>query len=664
MTASHAVLSHPGYRPDIDGLRAVAVLSAVVFHVFPDWVTGGFIGVDVFFVISGYLISTIIFENLAKGTFTFRTFYSRRIRRIFPALLLVLITSLVLGSSVLLADEYKQLGKHVAGGASFISNLVLWRESGYFDTAAETKPLLHLWSLGVEEQFYILYPLALWLAWKSRFNLLVVTLLIAAASFALNLIDVRTDRVAAFYSPQTRFWELMCGSLLAWATLRWKASSPRHDRTVRNAASTMGLLLLIFGLWRIDRTLSFPGSWAMIPVLGTVLLIHAGPQAWLNRNLLSNPVAVWFGLISYPLYLWHWVLLSFARIVESETPSTGKRTACVGLAIALAWITREHIEHPIRQGGRNALKVSALVVLMASAFLVGLLIHLKDGYPGRQSLQWSEVQRMRANSPENHQRCMKAYGLQDPIRFCHLSGISPPSIALIGDSHATVLFEGLSELLEQDGQGLLNLGGRLFLDVQTYPPGNKDEIANYQGGIRATEFAAKEDSISTVIMVSRGPFYLAGDWVFKLISNPEISDREEVWEIAMRKTLDSMVSAGKKIVFVLDNPEMDFDPAKCFPRPFRLTRHDPDACSTSRARYDTEHGAYRALVFRILKDYPDVRVFDSAAYLCDEQRCRGRAGDHVLYADSNHLSTDGSRYLAKDLLKVLRGEPSRMLDQR
>jgi peptidoglycan/LPS O-acetylase OafA/YrhL len=656
--------SHPSYRPDIDGLRAVSVLSAVAFHAFPDWVKGGFIGVDVFFVISGYLISTIIFENLAKGTFSFATFYSRRVKRIFPSLLLVLATSLLLGWFVLLADEYKQLGKHVAGGASFISNLVLWRESGYFDTAAETKPLLHLWSLGVEEQFYIIYPLALALAWKFRLNLLVLTLLIAGASFALNLIVIGEDRVAAFYSPQTRFWELMCGSLLAWVTLRREGSSPWNRPIIRHAASWIGLLLLSYGLSRIDKSLSFPGAWAVIPVLATVLLILSGPQAWINKNILSNPVAVWFGLISYPLYLWHWVLLSFARIIESETPNPGIRSACIGLSVPLAWITYRYVERPIRQGESNGLKVFALVSVMASAFLAGLFIYRQDGFPARQSLKWSEVQRMRANSPDNHQQCMNLYGLKGPIRFCHLSDVSQPSIALIGDSHATVLFEGLSELLAKEGQGLLNVGGRLFLDVQTYPPGNKDEIENYQGGIRATEFVAKEDSISTVIVVSRGPFYLSGTWIFKLISNPDISDREEVWEIAMRQTLDSMVSKGKKIVFVLDNPELDFDPAKCFTRPFRLTRQDPDACSTSRARYDTEHGAYRALIFRILKDYPDVKVFDSAAYLCDEQRCRGKSEGRVLYADSNHLSTEGSRYLAKELLQVIRGEPSRMLDQR
>lgn len=217
VTQSH--LSPPNYRPDIDGLRALAVLSVIAFHVSPNWIAGGFIGVDVFFVISGFLISTIIFENLDKGTFSFTEFYARRIKRIFPALLLVLLTSFVLGWFALFADEYKQLSKHIMAGAGFVSNLVLWREAGYFDTEAETKPLLHLWSLGIEEQFYIVWPLLVWLLWMRKTNFVRIAAIIAVISFYLNIKTISITPVAAFYSPLTRFWELLSGSLLAWVTL-------------------------------------------------------------------------------------------------------------------------------------------------------------------------------------------------------------------------------------------------------------------------------------------------------------------------------------------------------------------------------------------------------------------------------------------------------------
>jgi peptidoglycan/LPS O-acetylase OafA/YrhL len=325
MSSQQPHLSHPKYRPDIDGLRAIAVLAVVAFHAFPNWVKGGFIGVDVFFVISGYLISTIIFENLDKGTFSFSEFYARRITRIFPALILVLVACFVFGWFALLADEYRQLGKHIAAGAGFISNIVFWNEAGYFDNAADTKPLLHLWSLGVEEQFYIVWPLLLWFAWKRNFNLLTITILVATLSFIINIKGVQQDPVATFYSPQTRFWELLCGSLLAWMTLYkmnawttakskldgclalavYREKHPTNGKTLSNFLSFVGLILLTYGFCRINKELSFPGKWALVPVVGSVLIIAAGAKTWVNRVILSNKVLVWFGLISFPLYLWH-----------------------------------------------------------------------------------------------------------------------------------------------------------------------------------------------------------------------------------------------------------------------------------------------------------------------------------------------------------------------
>src|SRR6516165_2306372 len=212
-------LTRPKYRADIDGLRAVAVLAVVGFHAFPAWLKGGFVGVDLFFVISGFLISTIIFENLNSKTFSFLEFYIRRVRRIFPALLIVLSASLAFGTVTLLADEYQQLARHISAGAGFVSNYVLWGESGYFDNTADTKILIHLWSLGIEEQFYIVWPLLLWAAWTRRMNLLLVTGAVAAVSFAWNLWEVRSDPIATFYSPQTRFWELQIGSMLAYLSL-------------------------------------------------------------------------------------------------------------------------------------------------------------------------------------------------------------------------------------------------------------------------------------------------------------------------------------------------------------------------------------------------------------------------------------------------------------
>lgn len=392
-------LSHSHYRPDIDGLRAVAVLAVVAFHAFPAWVKGGFIGVDVFFVISGFLISTIVFENLDKGTFSFAEFYARRVTRIFPALILVLVTCFTFGWFALLADEFNQLGKHIASGTSFVSNFVLWSEAGYFDNSAETKPLLHLWSLGIEEQFYIVWPLLLWFSWSRKFNLLAVTVLVSIASFMLNIKEIKQDSIATFYSPQTRFWELLCGSLLAWITLYKKGifvnirskiggllsplvyryKQENESKLLINILSFVGFFLLMYGFWKIDKELNFPGGWALLPVLGTVLIIAAGAKAWFNCTILSNKVLVWFGLISFPLYLWHWPILSFGRIIYYELPPIRFRLLAIVISIVLSWLTVKLIEKPFRFGNyRIGLKVITLCSLIFVIGVCGFVVSKTD----------------------------------------------------------------------------------------------------------------------------------------------------------------------------------------------------------------------------------------------------------------------------------------------
>jgi peptidoglycan/LPS O-acetylase OafA/YrhL len=384
------------YRPDIDGLRAVAVLAVVWFHAFPDALSGGFVGVDIFFVISGFLITTIIVNGLEQGKFRFADFYGRRIKRIFPALLLVLIVCLGFGWFALLADEYKQLGKHVAGGAGFIANLLFWKEAGYFDNSADTKPLLHLWSLGVEEQFYMLWPVMLWAAWRKRINFLSLIVLVLVVSFTLNIARAQTDSVGVFYGLHTRGWELLIGAFLAhisqrqlvlpkWLTgavtkvntaLIWRDRQARAPRiasvscnTLLNLASTVGAFLLLLSFVMISKVNSFPGWWALLPTLGSALLIGAGAQAWFNRTVLANRAMVWIGLISFPLYLWHWPLLSFARIIESETPSHSIRLAAIGVAFVFAWLTYQLIERQIRFTQRRV--TVFLLLLMVSVGMTG-----------------------------------------------------------------------------------------------------------------------------------------------------------------------------------------------------------------------------------------------------------------------------------------------------
>jgi peptidoglycan/LPS O-acetylase OafA/YrhL len=321
---------HSAYRPDIDGLRAVAVLLVIVFHAFPKLVPGGFIGVDVFFVISGYLISKIIYVSLSSGSFNFFEFYQRRIIRIFPALIVVLVSVAVAGLTWLSPREYAALGRHIVAGAGFVSNLLLWTEVGYFDAAPDEKPLLHLWSLGVEEQFYIFWPLLMFVGWRYfRRHFLLFLFGLALASFAANAWLGMNGSAAAFYLPWFRFWELLLGGALScWESLRAtnKAESTINMSGIRLSgflSAVAGIVLIGAGAVLIQPaiTSSFPGWWALLPTLGAILLISAGSGSPANRHILGSKPFVFVGKISYPLYLWHWPLLSFASTLEFDTSS-------------------------------------------------------------------------------------------------------------------------------------------------------------------------------------------------------------------------------------------------------------------------------------------------------------------------------------------------------
>jgi peptidoglycan/LPS O-acetylase OafA/YrhL len=332
------------YRPDIDGLRAIAVGSVIAFHTFANTFKSGFVGVDVFFVISGFLISGLIIQGLENKEFSYLGFYASRIKRIFPALFVVCAFTVIVGWYVLLPDEFDRLGKQLAAGAGFVTNFALWGEAGYFDAASDTKPLLHLWSLAIEEQFYIVWPLILAAVWKRRGGLLLTASAIGGLSFAYDVSIVQHDPVAAFYSPASRFWELMLGGVLA-AVAR---HSPEWLDRFPNACGAAGLLLIGASVFTID-TVAFPGFWALLPTLGTLLVISAGCRAWINRRLLGNRLLVGIGLISYPLYLWHWPLLVFVKLVMGNFPTVLERAAILAATVMLSVLTYRFVEKPLRR---------------------------------------------------------------------------------------------------------------------------------------------------------------------------------------------------------------------------------------------------------------------------------------------------------------------------
>jgi len=659
------------------------VLAVVAFHAFPNWLKGGFIGVDIFFVISGFLISTIIISSLERGSFSFSEFYVRRIKRIFPALLLVLTACFVFGWFALLADEYKQLGKHIAGGAGFVANFMFWRESGYFDNAADTKPLLHLWSLGIEEQFYIVWPVLLWLAWKRKFNLLSITLLVALISFALNIRTVHSDAVAAFYSPQTRFWELLAGSVLAQMTLHRTKLLPNfqhrldawlgqiiytpapevNGKTLRNLQSLLGIALIVIGFVLVNKERHFPGGWAALPVLGAVLIITAGAQAWFNRVVLSSRVLVWFGLISFPLYLWHWPLLSFARIIESETPSRGIRLAAVALAILLAWLTYRLIEKPLRFGKQGRAKTIVLLVLMGVVGFAGYNDYKRDGLGFRNNMLEEQMAQFDWGDNLSNANCRVEHPDFNFIgNHCAQSKLGTPEVMLLGDSHANHLYPGIANLQKSTVLSLTGAGCLPFFDVASFDPNQKDTCADTSN--YALNFTLESDSVQQVVMSVRGAFEITGKGfgvdesqkrVITLVTQPKVKDPRTVFAIAMRQTLARLLAKGKKIIYVMDNPELGFYPQVCVDsRPLHLSSSKTKTpCAVSRKEFDERNREYRELVFSVLKDFPSVQIFDAAAQLCDDKWCWAMKDGKMLYRDDDHLSIEGSRYIAKELAKLI-----------
>lgn len=676
MTTPAPHLSHPKYRPDIDGLRAVAVLSVVAFHAFPAWMKGGFIGVDVFFVISGFLISTIIFENLDRGTFSFTEFYARRIKRIFPALLLVLIASYAFGWFALLADEYKQLGKHIAAGAGFVSNFVLWGEAGYFDNSAETKPLLHLWSLGIEEQFYIVWPFVLWMAWKKKFNLLTLTIIVAFVSFYLNLKGIKKDAVATFYSPQTRFWELLSGSILAWFALYKKGAYANYKlkidgwlskliyrepveadgKTLSSVISFVGILLLAFGFWRITKDVSFPGKWAVIPVLGAVLIILAGPKAWINRKVLSNKIAVWFGLISFPLYLWHWPILSFARIVESEVPSRNIRIGAVLLSVVLAWLTYKLVERPVRLGKRGKTKVAMLVVLMAVFGFIGYSTYKRDGlafrlqdreefvnYFDNSYPNWLYFKKINLSSQWRSECAFfngKKYledgklegGVTDSKPIAELESTCyrrdtkfEKSVLVWGDSHAQALSPGLVKFMPGNWQILQIASSGCSPNPNVYLPSTESQCkqSNY--------FAMKtiKNVIPDVVVVAQANGHSVNVMA-------EISTKLE--QIGV-----------KKILFLGPTPQWKSDLPKILARQLWLTKPKRTFVGINQGVFDLNNVLLRNFRAGVNSHFVDV-----IGAFCDVNGCLTHTSDDIEQSittwDYGHLTPSGSEYLAKNLL--------------
>lgn len=599
------------YRPDIDGLRAVAVLLVVAYHAFPSAVPAGFLGVDVFFVISGFLITRIIAGEMEAGRFTLGEFYARRVRRIFPALLLVLGAALAMGWLVLASVEYETLGRHVVGGAGFLSNFVLWSETGYFGPEAESTPLLHLWSLAVEEQFYLVWPLVLMLTRRSLWAVVAV----GVASLAAN--QLVSDPTAAFYLPATRMWELAAGGALAL----WRSPARGSD-----LASAAGIALLCTPLLLISAT-KRPDVLAVLCVAGVVLLIHAGPGAALNR-LLAHRWLVGVGLISYPLYLWHWPLLAFLTLADHNT-SAAPRIVAVAGSVVLAVATYRWLERPVRQhGGRRT--VTALVGCMIATAGAGAFAWFGGGQP-RAAISGADafVRAMREWPFPGDAALTKSGELE--VRT--LGPASAPATLFIGDSFAQQYFPRVDAVLPSGRRAVFVTKPSCSVIPGVTREGSASVCFDF--GSQAVAYAMQAVGVDTIVVSS------------SIYSDMERSQGAEV-VVAFERMVSRLASSGRRVFVVMPPPA-----SKVFAQgpTIRRTLLGPEVVPKVVPRENISRPFHAELVAAARRH--GARVIEPADSVCDTVCSTVWDGAPVYYSDGTHLSAAYTRKRAAFIDQVL-----------
>jgi len=617
------------YRADIDGLRAVAVLGVVIYHAFPEALPGGFIGVDIFFVISGYLISGILHKGLQDGNFSFKEFYARRIRRLFPALVTVLLLSLLYGRIVLLPDEFRRLGKHVAAGALFIQNIVFWNESGYFDVTASLKPLLHLWSLAVEEQFYIFFPPLMILVWKRKWPYVAIMAVLLFSSLLLNVVMSFQDAVPDFFLTPYRSWEFLAGALLMW----YHDGSKQKEAGKIHWMSCFGAILIILGMLLIHRNQPYPGWRALLPVTATILVIAAGKESWINQRILSTPSVVWVGLVSYPLYLFHWPLLSFLRVVKGDNPSNGYIVGALVISLLLSTITYHLIERKLRRNF-SRWTVPTLVLIFLMTGLTGLLVW-KGIIPDRH-LSWQEELIELARNEHypiqgvtflNQYRGMSVYKM----------GGSGPLTVLLGDSNADMYAPRFQELLKN------NTGkqrGAIVMAQGGVPP-LPGVTGNHQAAFPAIpdfrRMIAEKPEIDRIVIAARWGMYF--DKKENYFFNGEQLFEKHARDSALEefgRMIRGLVDSGKKVTVVLNIPSASvLSPENLHPRGF-FGGFSKKTIVFTKGDFLNEYGALRNQIASVAKKN-GAEIVDPLDELCINGVCIGETEGGPIYQDKAHL---------------------------
>lgn len=641
--------SRPKYRPDVDGMRALAILSVLFFHAFPETLPGGFVGVDIFFVISGYLISSIIFRGLTLGTFSFFDFYARRVRRIFPAVTVVLLGSFVLGYFFLNPNDLKDLVEESPYAAFFLENWRLYvTTGGYWETATELKPFMHFWSLGVEEQYYIFYPLICFLLWKvSAKRFLLSLLLMLAVSLALCLYDTYNDQVRAFYSLHSRFWELLIGGVLAYVELQWPQYKERLGLVNRdNFISALGVALILLSILFFEEGKGFPGWRALFPTIGSVLIIAAGSEALLNKHLFSNRVAVFIGLISYPLYLWHWPFISiFRNNLAGDTPQGWLALIIIVSSFIMAYLTYALIERPMRSKKATWQLVLCLVVVLA-VVSIGFKTALRKSEDLNQAFLYAGLDETVQNaakrlprSERSDRSCTSLFG--KGFSVCRTLG-DQPRILLFGDSHAQLMWDYIGQDKTAPSLYLVATAGLIAFDkTSIFETNGQERTAIRKLTDRIWEVVRDNSTIDTVIL--RGFWLSHHQLTLRSSKHPELTG-DELYQQLWKDTFSELHSLNKKVILVLDNISVPFNPLIKFSAVERVSLLDKtkENYQVPFSDLSEDEMRIRAFLKTEAKKWDNVQIVDSWDALCDQKGCYILKDKVPYYRDDDHLSYYGS----------------------
>ena len=598
------------------------------FHAFPNALPGGFIGVDVFFVISGFLITGIVTRDLELGRFSLIEFYNRRIRRIFPALIVVLFATLALGWFWMLPEAFAQLGSDAFASAAFLANIALLLQSGYFDIESARKPLLHLWSLGIEEQFYLVWPLLLMLAARFRAGIMAMAALLAIASFLLNVAMIGSNPIATFYLPFTRAFELLTGAVLACGWINLNQSS-----VASNWRASIGLALIAVAVVMLDSHRAFPGWWALLPVAGSALLLSA-PAAWVNRVALASPPLVWIGLISYPLYLWHWPLLVFGEMIKFRPLTLLERDLILLASTLLAWATYRFVEIPFRFGLPRRRRMYGLGAGMAMVAVAGLAIIWGRGFDFRLPPEIRSMASVRTESAKWRVReCLLDLSYQTAFADSCVERDRRPLVLIWGDSTAGALLPGLRKAQETRDFGIAQLTSSSCI-----PALNADLVST-------PNCRAMNDKVFSFIRQIRpDTVLLHGTWEKHLDNVAETVS-------ALKKETDA------RVVVLGGVPMWRRGLPSEVLRYFMLHR----ALIPERSTIAATPTAYDA-VMRARLEPLGAEFISASDVLCNAQGCLTRIGDAaagIVASDQVHLTEKGSFFLVASIIeRLLGGEAS------